>query len=92
MSPNGTEGDYRSIREKVKQQRERKNTRRPPAPSGIDVRDPDDRWVLASALAGRADVLVTGDKDLLALGTRSPLRIVDPRGFWTLLRAHPPSG
>jgi len=35
---------------------------------------------------------VTGDKDLLALGTRSPLRIVDPRGFWTLLRAHPPSG
>ena len=33
---------------------------RPASPSDILVRDPDDRWVLASAVAGRADVLVTG--------------------------------
>jgi putative PIN family toxin of toxin-antitoxin system len=30
-------------------------------------RDPDDDWVLATALAARADVIVTGDKDLLVL-------------------------
>jgi predicted nucleic acid-binding protein len=52
----------------------------------LGVRDPDDRWVLASAIAGRADVLVTCDADLLAVAWKSPVRIVDPRGFWTLLR------
>lgn len=64
---------------------------KPGAPSEVEVRDPDDRWVLASAIEGRADVLVTGDGDLLALGSRAPLRIVDPRGFWTLLRRNPPA-
>jgi len=63
---------------------------RPSTPSDIVVRDPDDRWVLASALEGNADLLVTGDQDLLVLGSEAPLRIVDPRGFWTLLRANPP--
>ena len=51
----------------------------------IPVRDPDDRWVLASAVAGAADVLVTGDRDLLDLAGRAPLPIVDPRGFWELI-------
>jgi uncharacterized protein len=64
---------------------------RPRTPSDLEVRDPDDRWVLASAIAGRADVLVTGDRDLLDVAARSPVRIVDPRGFWTLLRKSPPS-
>lgn len=64
---------------------------RPRTPSDLEVRDPDDRWVLASAIAGRADVLVTGDRDLLEVAARSPVRLVDPRGFWTLLRKSPPS-
>jgi putative PIN family toxin of toxin-antitoxin system len=64
---------------------------RPRTPSELEVRDPDDRWVLASAIAGRADVLVTGDRDLLEVAARSPVRIIDPRGFWTLLRKSPPS-
>jgi putative PIN family toxin of toxin-antitoxin system len=64
---------------------------RPRTPSDLEVRDPDDRWVLASAIAGRADVLVTGDRDLLEVAARSPVRIIDPRGFWTLLRKSPPS-
>ena len=51
----------------------------------VAVRDPDDAWVLASAAAGVADVLVTGDRDLLDLGKRAPLPIVDPRGFWELV-------
>ena len=54
----------------------------------IVVRDPDDLVILAGALSGRADLLVTGDKDLLVLGKVGALRILDPRGFWELVR-HP---
>jgi putative PIN family toxin of toxin-antitoxin system len=52
----------------------------------IKVRDPADAWVLASAVAGRADVLVTGDQDLLVLGASAPLPVLDPRAFWNLTR------
>ena len=41
---------------------------RPPTPSDLRLRDPDEAWVLASALAGGAELLVTGDKDLLSVG------------------------
>ena len=57
---------------------------RPP----IVVRDPDDLVILGGALSGGADVLVTGDKDLLVLGKVGALRILNPRGFWELVR-HP---
>jgi putative PIN family toxin of toxin-antitoxin system len=59
---------------------------KPEKAADVDVRDPDDRWVLASALSAKVDVLVTGDRDLLELGRNAPLRILDPRGFWNLLR------
>lgn len=57
-----------------------------PEPPPIVVRDPDDLVILGGALSG--DVLVTGDKDLLVLGKVGALRILDPRGFWELVR-HP---
>lgn len=60
---------------------------KPPRPSPAPVRNPDDRWILASAVAGRADVLVTGDLDLLATAEDAPLPILSPRGFWERLRA-----
>jgi putative PIN family toxin of toxin-antitoxin system len=50
----------------------------------IAVRDPKDEMVLATALGGRADYLVTGDQDLLVLdgaAARWPLRIVTAREF-----------
>ena len=59
---------------------------KPTAPSTLPVRDPDDRWVLASAVSGMADLLVTGDLDLLSVADQSPIPIVDPRGCWTRLR------
>jgi putative PIN family toxin of toxin-antitoxin system len=65
--------------------REQDVVAKPPAPASVPERDPDDRWVVASAVVGRADVLVTGDRDLLDLAT-APVRIVDPRGFWDLVR------
>ncbi len=59
---------------------------KPATPSSLPVSDPDDRWVLASAIEGHADLLVTGDQDLLAVASQSPLIIVDPRGCWERLR------
>ncbi len=59
---------------------------RPAEPSAIPVRDPDDRWVLASAIEAGADMLVTGDQDLLAVAGVSPIPIVNPRGCWERLR------
>ncbi len=64
---------------------------KPRKASELPVRDVDDRWILASAVEGRADVLVTGDSDLLELGARAPLPIVDPRSFWVLVRRRPPA-
>ena len=60
---------------------------KPGRPSALPIRDPDDRWVLASAVDGQADLLVTGDKDLLTVADASPIPIVDPRGCWDRLRA-----
>lgn len=44
------------------------------------VRDPADRPVLRAAKAAGAEVLLTGDKDLLESGVEPP-RIVTPREF-----------
>jgi putative PIN family toxin of toxin-antitoxin system len=59
---------------------------KPPAPSSLPIRDPDDRWVLASAVAGGVDLLVTGDQDLLTVAADAPLPIVDPRRCWERFR------
>lgn len=52
----------------------------------LPLRDPDDAWVLASALAGGAELLVTGDKARLSVAELAPLPIVDPRGCQDRLR------
>ena len=48
-------------------------------------RDPEDNAVLECALAGRADYLVTGDRDLLALNPFHGIRILRPADFLRLL-------
>jgi putative PIN family toxin of toxin-antitoxin system len=63
---------------------------KPISPPSIPVHDEDDRWVLASALAAKADVFVTGDKDLLDVVSQvADLVITDPRGFWSLAKKRP---
>ncbi len=64
---------------------------KPARPASITLRDPADRWIVASALAGHADVLITGDRDLLDVADVLPLPVLDPRGFWNLLRKSSPS-
>jgi putative PIN family toxin of toxin-antitoxin system len=48
-------------------------------------RDPDDDWVIACAVAGQADVIVTGDRDLLALGRAGEIPILSAAQFLSLL-------
>jgi len=45
-------------------------------------RDPDDDLILASALGGKADCLIGGDKDLLVLEKVPGLPIISPGDFW----------
>ena len=45
-------------------------------------RDPTDIPLLGTALAGGASVLVTVDKDLLALGEFQGIAIIKPGEFW----------
>ncbi len=45
-----------------------------------ELRDDADQPVLLTLLAARADYLITGDKDLLALGARYP--VLTPAEFW----------
>jgi putative PIN family toxin of toxin-antitoxin system len=52
----------------------------------VDIRDQTDLPILAAAIHGAAEVLVTGDKDLLVLGSVDALPILDPRGFWNLVK------
>ena len=55
----------------------------------VRIRDKDDVVVLSEAIVGNAEVLVTGDRDLLELTTVLPLRILPPRGFWEQVRENP---
>jgi putative PIN family toxin of toxin-antitoxin system len=41
-------------------------------------RDPDDDEVLAAAVTGAADAIVTGDEDLLTLGSHQGIEVVAP--------------
>lgn len=45
-------------------------------------RDPDDDWVLATAIEADCQCIVTGDQDLLVLHPFRSLAIIPPGSFW----------
>jgi len=49
-------------------------------------RDPDDDWVIACAVAGEADLIVSGDRDLLDLEQVGDIPILSARQFLARLR------
>jgi putative PIN family toxin of toxin-antitoxin system len=49
------------------------------------TRDPKDDPVVACAVEGQADYIVSGDQDLLVLGEHEGIRVVAPRQFMELL-------
>lgn len=53
----------------------------------IAIRDQSDVPVLAETVAGGAEILVTGNLDLLDITDQLPIRILTPRGLWELLRS-----
>ncbi len=53
-----------------------------PSLSAPVCRDPDDDRVLAAAMTGKCDCIVTGDKDLLELGKFLGIPILTPSAFW----------
>jgi len=56
----------------------------PPYEERLDVRDPNDIDILAAAIKANADVLVSGDKDLLEF-KESPIPVMKPRALYDLL-------
>jgi putative PIN family toxin of toxin-antitoxin system len=51
-------------------------------------RDPDDDWVIACAVVGEADTIVSGDRDLLALRQVGEIPILSAAQFLAYLEAH----
>ena len=59
-----------------------------PAPVSRNAcRDPDDLHVLGAARAGGAELIVTGDDDLLVLKRFDAARVLSPREFWEEFRS-----
>ena len=53
----------------------------------IDVcRDPEDNKILEAALEGKADLIVSGDKDLLSLESCQGISIITPKEFLKYLK------
>jgi putative PIN family toxin of toxin-antitoxin system len=46
-----------------------------------ELRDPDDSIVLATAIAAKADVIITGDRDLLVLAEYQGINIMTVQDF-----------
>ncbi len=51
-------------------------------PANVSLKDTADIAIVTSAINGDAELLVTGDKEILALKRVGPLNIITPRQFW----------
>ena len=66
--------------------REQAEVLEPRLPAVRTSAESDYDQILGAALEGQADVLVTGDRALLAIDKPASVRITDPRGFWEFIR------
>jgi putative PIN family toxin of toxin-antitoxin system len=62
----------------------------PSEPPKIEIEDKEDIKIVGAAIAAEADVLITGDKELLDVGGIEGLEILSPRQFWEKLKARRP--
>ena len=49
-------------------------------------RDPKDNMIIETAVAAKADMIVSGDKDLLELGQYQAIKILSPKEFLGMLK------
>jgi len=54
----------------------------------VELNDRDDLPILGAALAARAEVFVTGDREVAELRRVEGMRVVSPRQFWEGLKLH----
>ena len=47
-----------------------------------NLRDPNDRMIIATAFSGEADYVITGDKDMPVLKKIKRTIIISPREYW----------
>ncbi len=57
----------------------------------LPIHDAQDKALVSAALDGRADLFVTGDREILELSGSGTMKIVSPRMFWELAKAQPSS-
>lgn len=57
--------------------------------ASIPLRDAADVAIISAALNGGAEILVTGDKEMVALKKFGTLQIVTPRQFWERQKGRP---
>jgi len=48
----------------------------------VKLKDADDMEIIGAAISGKADVMVTGDREVLEIKRLRRLRIISPRAFW----------
>jgi len=53
----------------------------------LPILDPEDKALVSAALNGRADLFVTGDREVLDLSGSGTMEIVSPRMFWERAKA-----
>jgi putative PIN family toxin of toxin-antitoxin system len=53
----------------------------------VQISDADDIEIIGAAISGKADVMVTGDREVQEIKPIRNLRIVSPRAFWEELKA-----
>lgn len=58
-----------------------------PAAPALPIKDHEDPWIIACALAGKVDCFVTGDAELLGLFKVGKLPVISPRACWEKLQA-----
>ena len=51
----------------------------------LAIKDREDPWIIACALAGNVDCFVTGDAELLGLGKVKNMPMLSPRACWESL-------
>ena len=50
----------------------------------LPIKDREDPWIIACALAGKVDYFVTGDAELLGLGKVKSMPLISPRACWEM--------
>ena len=58
----------------------------------VNLQDKEDLTILAAAITAGAEILITGDKELLDLGGVEKIEILSPRQFWEKLKAQSGKG